>query len=60
MKESISSIIEIENYSINQDRKFFSATHEEIEKGLTTDYGRGCHNWWSRRSKLMLLEQVVI
>lgn len=37
MKESISSIIEIENYSINQDRKFFSATHEEIEKGLTTD-----------------------
>jgi nicotinic acid phosphoribosyltransferase len=37
MKESISSIIEIENYSINQDRKFFSATHEEMEKGLTTD-----------------------
>ena len=37
MKKSISSIIEIENYSINQDRKFFSATHEEIEKGLTTD-----------------------
>ena len=37
MKESISSIIEIENYSIKQDRKFFSATHEEIEKGLTTD-----------------------
>jgi nicotinate phosphoribosyltransferase len=37
MKESISSIIEMENYSINQDRKFFSATHEEIEKGLTTD-----------------------
>jgi nicotinate phosphoribosyltransferase len=37
MNKPISSANEIENYSINSSRKFFSATHEEIEKGLTTD-----------------------
>jgi len=37
MDKSISSVNEIKNYSINSNRKFFSATHEEIEKGLTTD-----------------------
>jgi len=37
MNKPISSVKEIENYSINPNRKFFSATHEEIEKGLTTD-----------------------
>ena len=37
MDKPISSVKEIENYSINPNRKFFSATHEEIEKGLTTD-----------------------
>jgi len=37
MNKPISSVNEIENYSINLNRKFFSATHEEIEKGLTTD-----------------------
>lgn len=37
MNKPISSVNEIENYSINSNRKFFSATHEEIEKGLTTD-----------------------
>ena len=37
MNKPISSVKEIENYSINSNRKFFSATHEEIEKGLTTD-----------------------
>jgi len=37
MNKPISSVSEAENYSINSNRKFFSATHEEIEKGLTTD-----------------------
>ena len=37
MNRPISSVKETENYSINSNRKFFSATHEEIEKGLTTD-----------------------
>jgi len=37
MNKPISSVKETENYSINSNRKFFSATHEEIEKGLTTD-----------------------
>ena len=37
MNKPISSANEIESYSINSSRKFFSATHEEIEKGLTTD-----------------------
>jgi len=37
MNKPISSVNEIENYSINSNRKFFSATHEEIENGLTTD-----------------------
>ena len=37
MNKPISSAKEIESYSINSSRKFFSATHEEIEKGLTTD-----------------------
>jgi len=37
MNRPISSIDEVENYFINLERKFFSATHEEIEKGLTTD-----------------------
>jgi len=37
MNRPISSVNEIENYSIKSNRKFFSATHEEIEKGLTTD-----------------------
>jgi len=37
MNKPISSVNEIENYSINSNRKFFSATHEEIEEGLTTD-----------------------
>jgi nicotinate phosphoribosyltransferase len=37
MDKPISSVNEIENYSIKSNRKFFSATHEEIEKGLTTD-----------------------
>jgi len=37
MDKPISSVNEIKNYSINSNRKFFSATHGEIEKGLTTD-----------------------
>ncbi|MEA3453470.1 MAG: nicotinate phosphoribosyltransferase [Candidatus Caldatribacteriota bacterium] len=37
MDKPISSVNEIKNYSVNSNRKFFSATHEEIEKGLTTD-----------------------
>ncbi|GAH64216.1 unnamed protein product, partial [marine sediment metagenome] len=37
MNKPISSVNEIKNYSIKSNRKFFSATHEEIEKGLTTD-----------------------
>jgi len=37
MDKPISSVNEIKNYSISLNRKFFSATHEEIEKGLTTD-----------------------
>jgi len=37
MNKPISSVSEIENYSISPNRKFFSATHEEIERGLTTD-----------------------
>ena len=37
MDKPISSVKETEKYSINPNRKFFSATHEEIEKGLTTD-----------------------
>jgi nicotinate phosphoribosyltransferase len=37
MIKPISSVSEVESYSIDQNRKFFSATHEEIEKGLTTD-----------------------
>jgi len=37
MDKPISSVKETEKYSINLNRKFFSATHEEIEKGLTTD-----------------------
>jgi len=37
MNKPISSVNEIENYSINSNRKFFSASHEEIENGLTTD-----------------------
>jgi len=37
MNKPISSVNEIENYFINSNRKFFSATHEEIENGLTTD-----------------------
>lgn len=37
MNRLISSVNEVENYFINPERKFFSATHEEIEKGLTTD-----------------------
>jgi len=37
MDKPISSVKETEKHSINLNRKFFSATHEEIEKGLTTD-----------------------
>jgi len=37
MINPISSVREAESYPIDQNRKFFSATHEEIEKGLTTD-----------------------
>ncbi|MEA2087893.1 MAG: nicotinate phosphoribosyltransferase [Candidatus Caldatribacteriota bacterium] len=37
MDKPISSVKEAEKYSINPNRKFFSATHEEIENGLTTD-----------------------
>lgn len=37
MNKPISSVKDSEKYSINPNRKFFSATHEEIEKGLTTD-----------------------
>jgi len=37
MDKPISSVDEIKKYSINSNRKFFSATHEEIENGLTTD-----------------------
>jgi len=37
MDKPIGSVSEIENHSIDSNRKFFSATHEEIEKGLTTD-----------------------
>jgi nicotinate phosphoribosyltransferase len=37
MNKPISSVNEIVNYSINTNRKFFSATHEEIESGITTD-----------------------
>ncbi len=28
---------EIRRYRVDPDRKLFSATHEEIERGLTTD-----------------------
>ncbi len=37
MDKPINSVKEAEKYSIDPNRKFFSATHEEIEKGLTTD-----------------------
>jgi len=37
MDKPISSVKETEKYSIDLNRKFFSATHEEIEEGLTTD-----------------------
>jgi len=37
MDKPISSVNEIKNYSINSNRKLFSDTNEEIEKGLTTD-----------------------
>jgi len=37
MNRPISSVDEVKNYFINPERKFFSASHEEIEKGLTTD-----------------------
>jgi len=37
MNKPISSIDEIDNYFIDSGRKLFSATHEEIERGLTSD-----------------------
>jgi len=37
MNKIIKSIQEVEDFKIEVSRKFFSATHEEIEKGLTTD-----------------------
>ncbi|GAB4113108.1 MAG: nicotinate phosphoribosyltransferase [Candidatus Caldatribacteriota bacterium] len=37
MSRFIKSLQEVEDFKIEEKRKFFSATHEEIEKGLTTD-----------------------
>lgn len=37
MKNYIRSTAEIKNYEVAPERKFFSANHDEIEKGLTTD-----------------------
>ena len=37
MNYFVHSTAEIKEYKVNPDRKFFSANHDEIEKGLTTD-----------------------
>jgi len=37
MEQFIYSTAEIKRYKIDPDRKLFSANHDEIEKGLTTD-----------------------
>jgi nicotinate phosphoribosyltransferase len=36
-KQEIYSTEQIKHYQIDPDRKLFSANHEEIERGLTTD-----------------------
>lgn len=37
MNQFINSTTEIKNYKVDPNRKLFSANHDEIEKGLTTD-----------------------